>query len=67
MGDGVLFGRFHLRGRELLAGFDGTRRLIVGHEQRVVAEALVPGLTVDDAPFDDVNFSAAFSSLETSG
>ena len=50
MGDGVLFGRFHLRGRELLAGFDGTRRLIVGHEQRVVAEAMLAMSSCSSTP-----------------
>ena len=48
-GAGAVRNGVFLFGRHLGEGL----RVAVGNEQRVVAEALVPGLTVDDAPFDD--------------
>ena len=48
-GAGAVRNGVFLFGRHLGEGL----RVAVGNEQRVVTEALVPGLTVDDAPFDD--------------
>ena len=58
-GAGAVRNGVFLFGRHLGEGL----RVAVGNEQRVVAEALVPGLTVDDAPFDDT-FEKVFFAVE---